>query len=228
MLRKKTREGLSEKHRNVARKLVLEGGWVQKKLFDIGRSDESECQACHKAEGTEKHRFYHCAEWNKNRRTIPEAFSKWEQKARTSKEEWKWQRGTVTHPRSESKWNRGHVSMIKWESEKHKRWRMPAEGFKGHVATDGSLLGTAGKWRACGWSAVQLDYDEELGPLHGMFGSMEAEFEVQRTIKRAELTAFLCLLNRVTGPIMVHVDKTGIIDGYGEERELHQTESWRC
>ena len=50
---------------------------------------------------------------------------------------------------------------------------MPAEGFKGHVATDGSLLGAAGKWRACGWSVVQLDYDEELGPLHGMYGSME-------------------------------------------------------
>ena len=51
---------------------------------------------------------------------------------------------------------------------------MPAEGFKGHVATDGSLLGTAGKWRACGWSVVQLDKDEELGPLHGMYSSMEA------------------------------------------------------
>ena len=28
---------------------------------------------------------------------------------------------------------------------------------------------TAGKWRACGWSVVQSDYDEELGPLHGMY-----------------------------------------------------------
>ena len=68
---------------------------------------------------------------------------------------------------------------------------MPAEGFKGHVATDGSLLGNAGKWGACGWAVVQLDYDGEWGPLHGMYGSMEAEFEVQRTIKRAELTTFL-------------------------------------
>ena len=40
---------------------------------------------------------------------------------------------------------------------------------------------------------AQLNYDEELRPLHGMYGSMEADFEVQRTIKRAELTAFLCL-----------------------------------
>ena len=61
---------------------------------------------------------------------------------------------------------------------------------------------------------VQLDYDEEVGPLHGMYGSMEADFEAQRTIKRAELTAFLCLLRKVSGPIKVHVDNKGIIDGF--------------
>ena len=38
---------------------------------------------------------------------------------------------------------------------------------------------------------VQLDYDAEVGPLLEMYGSVEAEFEVQRTIKRAEVTAFL-------------------------------------
>ena len=73
---------------------------------------------------------------------------------------------------------------------------MPAEGFKGHVATDGSPLGTAGKWGACCWSVAHLDYDEGLGPLHGMYGSMESACEVQRTIKSAELTAFLCLLKK--------------------------------
>ena len=41
-----------------------------------------------------------------------------------------------------------------------------------------------------------IGYDEELGPLHGMYGSMEAELEVQHTINRAELTAFLCLLEK--------------------------------
>ena len=60
---------------------------------------------------------------------------------------------------------------------------------------------------------VQLDYDEELGPLHGMYGSMEAEFEVQRNIMSAELTAFLCLLKKVIGPIKVHVDNKGTVDG---------------
>ena len=95
LLRKKTKEDWSEKHRNVARKLVLEGGWVQKKPFDIGWSDESECQACHKEKGTEKHRLYQ--QWHETRREIPETFRKWEQKARTSKEEWKWQKGVLSH-----------------------------------------------------------------------------------------------------------------------------------
>ena len=36
-----------------------------------------------------------------------------------------------------------------------------------------------------------------------MYGSVEAEIEVHRTIKRAELTAFLCLLKRVIGPVRV-------------------------
>ena len=40
-----------------------------------------------------------------------------------------------------------------------------------------------------------------------------AELEVQRTIKRAGLTAFQCLLKRVIGPLRVHVDDNGIIDG---------------
>ena len=35
--------------------------------------------------------------------------------------------------------------MTKWESEKLKSWSMPAEGFMGHVATDGPSLGRAGK-----------------------------------------------------------------------------------
>ena len=135
LLRKKTKEKWTEKHRNVARKLVLEGGWVQKKLHDIGWSDENECQACHKEEGTEKHRLYHCSEWYEIGQEIQEAFRKW-----------KWQRGIVAHPLSESQWNGSHFSMQKWESEKHKSWGMPAESFKGDVTTDGSLLGNAGKW----------------------------------------------------------------------------------
>ena len=90
LLRKKTNEEWTETHRNVARKLFLEGGcWEQKKLFDIGWSDKCECEACHKEEGTDKRRLHHCPDWHEVRREIPEAFRKWQQKARTSKKEGK-------------------------------------------------------------------------------------------------------------------------------------------
>ena len=75
------------------------------RLFDIGWSDQSKCQAYHNEEGTEKQRLCHGPEWNEVRREIPETFRKWEQKARTSKE-WKWQRSIVTHRLSKSQWNR--------------------------------------------------------------------------------------------------------------------------
>ena len=169
LLRKKVRENWTEKHRNVARQIFLEGGWTQKILFDTDWSDTSQCQACKKEEGTGKHRLDHCPEWYEVRRESPEVFRKLEQKARTPKKEWKWQRGIVEHPFSGSQWNRDHFNMTKWESEKHKSWGLPAEGFRGHVATDGSLLGIAGKWKTCGWAVVQLDYDEEMGAIawHG-------------------------------------------------------------
>ena len=53
--------------------------------------------------------------------------------------------------------------MKKWESAKHRSCSMQVDGLRCHVTTDGSLLGKTGKWGACGWAVVQLDYDEEIG-----------------------------------------------------------------
>ena len=60
---------------------------------------------------------------------------------------------------------------------------------------------------------VQLDHDEDMGSMHGMCCTLDAEFEEQRTTKWAKLTAFLCLLRKVVGPTTAHVDNKGIIDG---------------
>ena len=49
---------------------------------------------------------------------------------------------------------------------------------------------------------MQLHHDEEMG----------GELEVQRTIKRAELTTFLYFLRKANGPTVVHVGNKGIID----------------
>ena len=152
-------------------------------------------------------------EWYEVRRVIPDAFRKWEQKTRTSKKEWKWQRGIAEHALSESQRNRSHFSMKRWESEKLSCWSMTAEGLRAMLPLTAlfrerlaSGEHVAGQWK-------KLDCDEELGLLHGMYGSMEAEFEVQRTIKEGGADRiFCCLLNKVIGPIKVHVDNKGIID----------------
>ena len=100
----------------------------------------------------------------------------------------------VTHPLSESPGTGSfqHENMGIREAQKAEVY--PAEGFKGHCGHR-RLLGGNDWWvgeHVVG-AVVQLDDDEELGPLHGMYGSMEAEYEVQRNIKRAELTALLVL-----------------------------------
>ena len=147
MLRKKTKEEWTERHRHVAKKLVLEGGWVQKRLFDIGWSDESKCQACHKGRKARKSSSsttaQNCTKSDGGFQMLSENGSKKREPQRRSGNG---QRGIVTHPLNESQWNKGLFSMKKEEHEKHKSWGIPAEGFKGHAATDGSLLGRAGNW----------------------------------------------------------------------------------
>ena len=74
------------------------------------------------------------------------------------------------------------------------------------------LLVGSGRKGACG-SVVQLDHDEDMEPMHGMYGTLEAQLEAQHTIKRAELTALLCLLRKAIFPTVVHVDNKGINGG---------------
>ena len=83
----KASEKWTETHRNVMRKLVVEGGCVQNRFFDIGWSDQEVCQGCQEEEGTEKHRTHHRPAWRDARNQVPEEPRKWEQKANTSKED---------------------------------------------------------------------------------------------------------------------------------------------
>ena len=43
---------------------------------------------------------------------------------------------------------------------------------------------------------MQLDHDEEMGPMDGIYRTLNAELEVQRTTGRAELTDFVCLFRK--------------------------------
>ena len=62
--------------------------------------------------------------------------------------------------------------------------------------------------------------------MHGMYRTLEAELEVQRTIKRADLTDFLCFIRKAIGLTIVHVDNKWIIDGLRRRRkEVHLSKS---
>ena len=39
------------------------------------------------------------------------------------------------------------------------------------------FLGVPGKCGECGWTVVQFDPDEEMGPMHGMQGTLDAGLE---------------------------------------------------
>ena len=134
----------------------------------------------------------------------------------------------MTHLDSGSHWTQSHLRVQKCESEKHKSWSFPAEGFRDHVAADGSLLGVTRKWSACGWFVVRLGHDEEMGPMHGMYGTLDVELEVQRTIKSAELTAFLCLFRKAIGPSKLTIKES--LMGRGEMKcscsRAEDTDMW--
>ena len=67
---------------------------------------------------------------------------------------------------------------------------------------------------------VQLDHEEhEIGRLHGMYGSMEAEFEVQRTTKRVELTPSSACSKKWLDPSRCMSTTKELLTGFGEEKE---------
>ena len=77
------------------------------------------------------------------------------------------------------------------------REQKKCEGFLQPSALDGSLKGVSGRHAACGWAVVQLANDKEEEPWYAIHGTMMA-FGMQRTIKRAELKAFIVRITTFT------------------------------
>ena len=171
---KEVQQNVTDKHRNVMRKLVVEAGWLQRRMYDTGWSDVEKSRGCTREESTEKHRL---SVMEGSLKPDPRRTGKMEQRTKTSEEEG----GITSHLHLEEKPLVGPLV----ESESTKAGECELKAF----VTMSPPMGSPGRWCACGWSVVQLDHDEEMGPQHGMYGTLDVEPGAERAIKRAELAA---------------------------------------
>ena len=139
--------------------------------------------------------------------------------ARTSMKEWKWQRGLVALPLSGSQRNRGHFSVTKWSPRSIEagvcKWRAsgamwpPTALCKERLASEEHVVGQWYSWTtmkrcALAWD-VWLSGGSTRGPAHHQEGGADG--------------FLLPFFKRVIGPVRIHVDKKGIIDGLRKRRK---------
>ena len=110
--------------RLLEKKLVVEGGWVQKRLYDIGWSDERNSRGCQNRRG-EKPRLYLCQRERPDPRRWGNGSGgrKRRRRLRNDKEKLHW---AVQGRQMEEKPFIGQKVGI-WK--KYKRWRVSAEGL---------------------------------------------------------------------------------------------------
>ena len=116
MLRRKINDSWTDKHRQGTRKEVVEGGWVQKRLYDIGWSDGEKCRGCNKEEGTYKHRLYHSPCWKGGQKPDHRQAGEMGAKVQDFKERSAVVERNHVAPLSEGQWKKSHVTVRRWES----------------------------------------------------------------------------------------------------------------
>ena len=163
------------------------------------------------------------------RNEILHEHTKWEQEAETLKRTSKSQRGLVSYlPKKKRKLEKSLDDKKKWKSEKFKLWSLPFESLQDHITIGASLKGIPGRHGAYGWSVVQLDHDGEAEPTHASVGVIEAGVDVQRAMKRADVTAFQMALRGFCPMATSHTDNICILSGlHRGEDDVYGPESQR-
>ena len=142
VLSRKTNEAWTDKHRHVTRKLVVEGGWVQKRLYDIGFVRRKEAPVTREM----AQRNTGCTTvFEGSQKPDPEKLCQWEHTAKTSKLDCKWQRGITSRPLSEGHWKKSHLAVRRWESEKHEKVGAFRLKVFGTMSPPMALLGVSDK-----------------------------------------------------------------------------------
>ena len=79
-VKRELRDSWTAKHRNVMTKLVVEGGWVQKRVYDIGWSDDMRRKRQRRRDRSTGCFF---PEWKEARHQMLDGERKWEYNAQT-------------------------------------------------------------------------------------------------------------------------------------------------
>ena len=58
-----------------------------------------------------------------------------------------------------------------WILDTSRDWDRRVQGFREHIAIDGSVKGVSGRDAACGWEVVHLDHDKEEEPWYATYDS---------------------------------------------------------
>ena len=119
----------------------------------------------------------------------------------------------MTHNLTESQWNRGHFRMKKWSLRSTRAGAYQQKGSKATLPLtvlfwvppeSGELV----VGQRCNWIVM-----ENWDLCMVCTARWRQHWKSSAPPKRAELTALLCLLKKVIGPIKVHVDSKGMRDG---------------
>ena len=145
LLRRQTNEAWTDKHRNVTRKLVVkEDG--RRKEYTILVVLTKRCVV--DVTNEKARRSTDCITARRGRKLETRSQKTWGNGSKGPKPQRKIGRGRKESRRAlcvKVNGRKTHLTLRRWESEKHKSWVIPVEGFRNYVATDGSLLGVSGR-----------------------------------------------------------------------------------
>ncbi|CAK0832156.1 unnamed protein product [Prorocentrum cordatum] len=188
--------------KRAARKVVLAGAWTMSRLAEVSITPTDICIGCGLAVGTPHHRFFRCPALLEVRRR---AQAEWQHVAEQQEDSLLWTRGLARDPSAD--WAHRSVD----EADFHCDVLQGTDALlSGDIVCDGSKLGTS-CWAQAGWAAMAIDAGG--APTVQLWGPLPCLFKEQKTVKRAEMWAFLKTLETVLPPCRIFTDHQGILDG---------------
>ncbi|CAK0830576.1 unnamed protein product [Prorocentrum cordatum] len=195
--------------KNAAKKVFVGGAWTMARLSQCNIVPTDICLACGKAVGTE-HQWYYKCEALRDQRL--QAQADWQHIAEQQDTNMLWTRGLVRSP--EAAWAFTSIGEEQYYGQ-------VAQGdedyFTGDIVCDGSKLGYS-DWAHTGWAAMSLAEDGTARMQ--LWGPLPCRLPIHRRVKRAEMWAFLKVLERMMPPGRIYTDHKGIIEG------LQKGERW--